>query len=338
MSVKANPSRIGMFIVGAIVILVASIVVFGSGELFQQRDRYVAFFDGTVAGLSVGAPVTFRGVPIGSVTSVRLKFSVAEQEALIPVYFDIFPDKVDIVGPVTGTREERTALLIEAGMRATLTSQSLVTGQLAIEISFQPGTPVNLVAGDFDAIQIPTVPSTIEELVGKLQRLDLDRLVDSANKLINDVDVLVSTPDARALVPDLRTLINTTNTLVTDLNVELKPTLASLRDASDSAKSTFDQGTTTIANVDRELGPVLADVRQLVREVQTNLPGTMRKLDSALASAQSALDAVDETAQPDSATIKDLRRALVEFAGASRSVRKLADELERKPSMLIRGK
>ena len=67
MAKQANKTMIGLFVVGAIVLLVAAIVLLGSGRYFKKTHRYVAFFEGSVKGLAVGAPVMFRGVRIGKV-------------------------------------------------------------------------------------------------------------------------------------------------------------------------------------------------------------------------------------------------------------------------------
>src|SRR3546814_3851394 len=89
MSGKANPKLIGGFVVGAIAILVVALVVFGGGRLFQDERRVVAYFEGSVAGLQVGAPVTCRGVPLGAVTESLLRFDDRSMTALIPVYMEL---------------------------------------------------------------------------------------------------------------------------------------------------------------------------------------------------------------------------------------------------------
>lgn len=344
MSAKANPKKIGMFVVGAIVFLVAGVAVFGGGKVFQKTITYVAFFQGSVAGLAVGSPVTLQGVPIGSVTDIQVEYNVADLDSRIPVYFQITPEKVRVVGAdnaasfSTEAIHSRIKKLVDKGLRAQLTSVSLVTGQLAIQLSLQPNTPINLVDIKTDVPQIPTVPSTVQKLMGEIEKLQLDQLVASAHKLIVDADDLINSPDAKAAIPELRKLIGNTSALVNGLDAEVKPLVASLRKAADSATGAFDEGKVALANLDQDLKPAVSDIRRLVRQVEATLPGTMKRLDSALASAGSALDSVDGTIRPESRTMKDLRKALVEFAAASRAVRNLANELERNPSILIRGK
>lgn len=331
MSIKANPTRIGFFVIGAIVLLVGCLIVFGSGKFFEKTMPFVAFFEGSLSGLSVGTPVTFRGIPVGSVTDVKVQLFPKDLTTRIPVYFDVVQEDLEIMGEVTGTRQERIKKLIDVGMRAQLVSQSLVTGQLGIEISMQPGTAVKLVKGDPTVVEMPTVPSPIQQLMGELQKVKLDQLVESANALISQVATIVSAPEVQELAPEVASLIAEARTLLVDLDAEIKPTGTSLRGATDAAKMMLDQGQDTLAKIDAGLSPAIADARQLVRELDTGLPATLRRLDATLA-------AVDASVKPDAAVMKDIRSTLSQVANAARSLRKLADTLERDPSALIRGK
>ena len=72
MSKHANPTVIGAFVVGAVILAVTAILLLGSGDLFIQKPRFVLYFKGSVKGLNVGSPVNFRGVNIGTVTNVQL--------------------------------------------------------------------------------------------------------------------------------------------------------------------------------------------------------------------------------------------------------------------------
>ena len=118
MSQRANPTLIGAFVLGAAAILVAAVVVFGSGRFFIRNETFVVFFEDDVAGLNVGAPVTFRGVRIGSVSNIVIKYDSATGKATIPVYLTIQPSKI----VVTGDRDSPDQL-IEKGLRAQLRTQ-----------------------------------------------------------------------------------------------------------------------------------------------------------------------------------------------------------------------
>ena len=148
MSKQANKTAIGVFVVGAVVLAVAAIIVFGSGKFFVKTDFYVVYLPGSVKGLRIGAPVMFRGVKIGEVTQIRL-YSVDKGTAMvIPVIFKVDPDQFHDVGSVVETDEasEEQFLdeMIKMGWRAKMDMQSFVTGQKMINIDFYPDTPVRL--------------------------------------------------------------------------------------------------------------------------------------------------------------------------------------------------
>ncbi len=98
MSKKVSKSLIGAFVLGAIALAVAGVVIFGSGKFFKKTYKFVMFFEGSVKGLNVGAPVIFRGVKIGQVTDIRLRFDLKDLTVMIPVYIEIDPLKSVVVG------------------------------------------------------------------------------------------------------------------------------------------------------------------------------------------------------------------------------------------------
>lgn len=331
MSAKANPTRIGFFVVGAILLLMGSVVAFGSGKLFQKTERYVAFFDGSLTGLDVGAPVTFRGVPIGSVTEIQVQYFAGPHTLSIPVFFEMIPGRLELIGELTGTREERMKILLDKGLRAQLVSQSLVTGQLAIQVDFMPDTPLKLVGDIPDIIEFPTVPSTAEEIMSQLKDLKLDELVASSIQLINDVDALLTDPDTAKLIPELIALASDAKGLVSHIDDNVQPISQGVLGVTDAAKQTLNQGTSTIAHVDAQVSPAITELRRLIRDMDARVPKTLAVLEAVLVRA-------DGTLKPDSELMRNLNRTLSEFSNTARSVRKLADELERDPSVLIRGK
>src|SRR5512136_3377298 len=98
MSKQANKTVIGIFVVGAIALVVIAIVVLGSGKFFRKTFKAVCYFEGSVGGLNIGAPVVFRGVKIGSVTDIVLRTNLEKLTFTIPVYIEIEPDRFAITG------------------------------------------------------------------------------------------------------------------------------------------------------------------------------------------------------------------------------------------------
>ena len=91
MAKQANRMMIGGFVILAVLIMAASLVVFGSGKFFQKTNKYILYFDGSIMGLSVGAPVLFQGVPVGSVTSITLEADLVNMKSQIPIFIEIDP-------------------------------------------------------------------------------------------------------------------------------------------------------------------------------------------------------------------------------------------------------
>jgi paraquat-inducible protein B len=172
MSAKASPARIGAFVVGAIALVLVGLIAFGSGTIFEQRRRFVAYFEGSVTGLRAGAPVAFRGVPIGQVTSVQVRYDPSDGSTEVPVFFETTKGRIDMLGDVPDDDvAEEIQKMIDLGLRARLAPQSFVTGQLFIEVLPLPDTPARLVGADPDVVEIPTVPSQFDVLSGRLESL-----------------------------------------------------------------------------------------------------------------------------------------------------------------------
>ena len=181
----------------AVFLLAASIVIFGSGKFFKQTDSYLLHFDGSIKGLNVGAPVLFQGVQIGSVTSIALRADREKMTLDIPIVIQIEPDKFHVVDEQDKRSDPRETLekLIGLGLRAALTMQSFITGQLLIELDFYPDTPVNLKEDDPDYLEIPTIQSPTERLYQTLQNIDFAGMANHLEETMSGIDRFVNNPD-----------------------------------------------------------------------------------------------------------------------------------------------
>ncbi len=179
MGKKLSPTLVGGFVVGALALVVIGIITFGSGRLFSKTFEFVLYFDSSVNGLNIGAPVKVRGVEIGTVTNIlltldreKIKKEAAEsgvRQAMqrwnprIPVIIEIDAEKLTSRG-ATGlalTDPEAFDALIEQGLRGQLQTESLVTGLLYIDLDFHPGSSVNVVEASVSGYkEIPTIPTT----------------------------------------------------------------------------------------------------------------------------------------------------------------------------------
>jgi paraquat-inducible protein B len=314
MAKQANRMMIGVFVVIAVTIMAASLVVFGSGQFFKQTVKCVMYFDGSVKGLSVGAPVLFQGVQIGSVTSIILEVDPAGLQLSVPVVIEYEPDKFHVAGGLRNVhRDPRKTIpkLIERGLRAQLGMQSFITGQLDIEIGFYPEkgvcyAPARVDTVYKDYIVIPTCQSTTQKLADALEKLDLAGLEKHLESTLAGVDRFVNNPDLSASIRGLN---------------------ETLRDARK-----------LLTRIDRQVDPLSGDVKKTVKEfgklaanIDARVGGLATGFDKTMSAAKGLLS-------EDSPLMVGLENTLQEISAMSRSIRQLANYLDQHPEALIRGK
>ena len=282
---KANPAVVGGFVVGAIALIVIGLLVFGGSGWFAQRQKYIAYFPGSVKGLQVGAPVDFRGVTIGQVTSVKVLFNPKEVNARIPVMMEFDPTQIEVVGDeqlVGGN--EGTQRLITAGLRAQLQSQSLLTGLLFVNLDFYPNAPVRLVNGGEPYPEIPTIPSEFEQLQRSAGDIAtrVPVLLDQLNGLLTDLNQTLKqtsggfgtvVSDVAAITQQVRKSTPEVVARTEKMTDELQRAAATLNDIlqtnRDAIGSMIDEWTATasaVRGMSDELEQVLAENRQGLRD------------------------------------------------------------------------
>ncbi|MCX5694558.1 MAG: MlaD family protein [Candidatus Omnitrophica bacterium] len=186
---KVSKTKIGIFVVGAVILLVAAILAFGSGAFFKQSDKYIVFFDGSVKGLSVGAPVIFRGVKIGNVSSIDLAYDEKTKTVLIPVVIDVELARVKGVPDPFGYPDYES--FVQQGLRAKLELQNFVTGQLMLGFDFYPQNSkklYNIVKSYPELPALPISPDIFEvmnEIPIKEITNNLAQAVIGINRLVN---------------------------------------------------------------------------------------------------------------------------------------------------------
>ena len=208
MSKSANKTLIGAFVVGALALLVLAIAVFGSGKLFQSSSRYVLFFEGSISGLSVGSPVMFRGVPVGRVTEIRLTGDLGKMVFQTPVFIELtknksaetfIDDEVD-----DDNAQEYLDRLVAHGLRATLATQSLLTGQLMIEMDFYPKTQLPYIidkAKDYDGVpEIPTIPSKLDNIWQQFTSLPFSKITKNVLDITDSLKSVLDTANADQMI------------------------------------------------------------------------------------------------------------------------------------------
>ena len=309
MSEKPHTVAIGAFIVGALLIAIATVIfVLGSG--FGQRDKVVMVFDGSVKGLSVGAPLALRGVNVGQVTNIELILDSDTLELIMLVEADFLGENIQRQGDTSGDLTEE---LIARGLRAQLNTQSLLTGLLYIQLDFHPGSKLILADIDSPYFQLPTTPTDLERLTRKLQNMDLSKLVGDLEAAVHGINTFVS------------------NEAFQSIPASAKATMDSLTALSEQLQG---QLATTAPKLDKILDGANSELPKLSALVERNLD----ILNQAISAFEQTMIDLDGQVADDSATIYRLNEALRELALAGRAMQMLAKTLEEQPESLIRGK
>ena len=347
MSQKANPTVIGVFVVGAVALAVIGILSFGGGALLAEKVNYVMFFEGSsLKGLDIGAPVNFQGVRIGSVTDIVLKFDPKTGTIRIPVYAEIERQRIKRSGQEQPAHPyENARHLIDRGLRAQLELQSFVTGKLAIQLDFYPDSELRYVGTEDRYLEIPTIPSKMEELTETIENLPIDELVSEMRSAINGFDELVRSPDLKKAITDADEMILEFKALAHDVNERVGSILSEATETSKTIRQSFAEADKKVASAVEVFNETLttykklaADVDEQVNPLSESLQQSLAELRTSLEKLNAALDAVTNVLAEDSAFYHRLNYALEQAATALRSLRVLVDLLERHPEALIQGK
>jgi paraquat-inducible protein B len=337
MAKRSNPKLIGGFVIGAIALLIAGILAFGGGQYFSLKEKGVLYFEGSLAGLDVGSPVTFRGVKVGTVTGIVIQYDVTKQSLHIPVYIEIDPQKFEIVSGERSTKNIQE--LVARGLRGQLQTVSLVTGQESVNFDFQPDTPMRLVNVQTDVPQLPTVPSDIEQLkvtvsgvLAKISKLPLEQLI----ALLGDV------------LQNANQTLKGASDLVADVDAQVKPLSGNAIKAATQASLTLLEAQKRLELREGEptqnLNETLADARTLMAKLDANTPQlirtaeqTLRMADVTLNQADAVLKAAQIVISPSSPVYFELVSTLREFKFAAAAVKVVAEYLQRNPNATLTG-
>jgi paraquat-inducible protein B len=269
-------------------------------EKYVLARPFLINFDGSVRGLSVGAPVEFRGIKIGIVSDIAVNLDPNTLEIKIPVLIEIQPERITttqvIQSPImqsqiSADKYAVMKLMVKRGLRAQLETGSLLTGQLFVGLDFHKDLPQKelLMTGKYP--EIPAIPAAMDELrrtvtdvMAEIRRLPLDKIAKEILETVEGGNRLVNSPDTQKAVHNLNVALGNVEKLTEGL----------------------DRQVDTLAN----------------------------SLDNTLVTVRKTLQVAD----PNSPAAVNMNSALKELAAAARSIRVLADYLEQHPEALVKGK
>lgn len=341
MSKQANPTVIGGFVLGALLLVVVAILSLSSGALLRERIDMVTYFPGSVQGLNVGAQVQFQGVPIGQVTNIGVDYLPDRDSFRIPVEYEIWPQNVHVIGDneQADVRDVLQRLIEEKGLRARLESVSVVTGQYLVALSMNPNLPKrSYAATPAGPIRVPAIAATrdrVEEMLGKV---DLEALIANATATLTAVKKLAESDALQDLIDNTNATLSAAQTLFGNLDARLQP----LGERAGQALADYAVLARTLqARVDPiadRLEQAGGDLSDLTRVLNKRIDPLADAATATLTDASRAMRAVTSLTDEGSTTRHELDRLLVEARLAARSLRALTDYLERHPEALLQGK
>ncbi len=306
MSAKAHYFKIGVFTVVGILLAVLAVIVLGVGSLFEEKIWVESYFDESVQGLSIGAPLRFRGVTIGSVEHIgflRNEYNNLSEEdrfrygtyILVRVGIkDLFPGRSE--------EERRTELVrrVENGLRVRLTSQG-VTGVVFLEADYYDPKdyPPLDIAWTPKTLYVPSGRSTVTVLGVALNKIakdleqaqvhkvtaDLDRLILSLTRVADDTDMKQLSAQAGQAMAEVQGALHQARSLLSNPNIQkilsdAAATASELSLASKQLPGTVMRLDSTVRRVDhliagksQDIDEILANLRVVsadLRELMTN--------------------------------------------------------------------
>ena len=298
---------VGGFILSGLALGIAAILLFSASHLFNPVVQAVVYFQGSVANLDVGAPVTFRGVKIGTVTKVSVSLNMSDLTARIPIYLELDPSQIFLVKGATGETESGFERLLKAGLRAQLGMQSLITGKWRVDLDIQPGLHPEMRRvedSDGNYPEIPSIPSQIQTIESEIADLPLKEMIENARQTLASIQRMSD-----------------------DLPRQILPLTDSLKQTSDRARGTL----------------VSIDLLATLSQQQVNLTGeqlvrVLASSDRMVRNADALLVSLKEMSEQNSPMRSDLEATLRDLAASASALRSFTREVDRDPSSLLNGR
>ena len=271
---------------------------------YTRKIQVISYFPGSVSGLGVGSPVTMHGIAVGHVTNVQLAYDRTTDTVSAPVRYEIEPERVVGVGVrLFKTDAESVKALLKQGLRATLQSASLITGQQEVALDFVPDAPPSQLSQEDGYFVLPTTPgggfagltAAAGALLDKVNQIPFDQLGKNLGGILKSVNDLASGPQARQALTELGATISTLEQLTKHIDAGAAPALK-------------------------------------------QLPEMTAQLQKTVTNANKLLLSLDSGYGDNTKFNRDLERLLVQTNDALNSIRALADLLSRHPEALIKGR
>ena len=339
MNTETKKTMIGGFVVTALFLCTAAVFVFGSGNVLKKTYDYVLFFEHAVKGLSIGAPVSFRGVTIGMVKDIKLIVDMEKMTTDIPVIIQVDPSRWNTTGhDELSSAEEKIQMLVSKGLRAKLDLQSFVTGKYMISLDFYPDEPATYKGAVPELIEIPTIQGKLDKLASSLENLPFDDLFHSIFTTVQGIEGLVNSDDAKALMPHMNQTVGSIKALAVTADHEMTKLGRQLGGTVAQYKTLAENTDGHIGGLAKDYGTLAQTLTSEIKPLSGDIRAAANQISEGVESARALIGKAEGIVDKDSPFMIELTQALKELSLAARSIRVWADYLERHPEALIRGK
>ena len=318
---NARQAAIGLFVLCGVVLALATVVLFGRFNPFRHPQSAEVIFEGSVEGLVVGAPVTFRGVRVGAVSSIVIEHDAASGRTYVPVTLRLDRGKVILRQGASGVRPPVTGL-VAAGLRASVLPVSLISEEVEVTLDFEPSAAAHLHPGIATLPEIPVSRSASGTLAQQLSELPLKELATNADEMMRSIRKLADT-----------------------LATGVPQFIDSTRRTSDKAGQTLDAARTAITQMQRRLDVTMTGIDRVTQNANEQVVGRGADLHELLVSSNAAviqaravLGSLQGLTDARGPTRANLEGSLNDLSAAASSLRALALDLEQDPQLLLSGR
>lgn len=319
---KNTSFAIGAFIVGAMVLIFIALIFFSGGRLFSKKEKVIMYFEGSVQGLQVGAPVKLKGVVLGEITDIQINFQNDEKTIVTAVTADLVMERINSKGATV--KGEFFTEAINNGMRAQLNFQSFLTGLLYVELDFYPESPAKLYGLQSENFsgprELPTIATQFEELSKNFAEMNIKGMVTHIDEFAIELNKIIKSG-------------------------EIQTTIKSVNRAAASIEKTSNNLNLQISQLAQNIEKTRIDVDKLIAELNTRTPELAQSLNKSLKDLSLSLDQINKTAasidnnfSEDAPLINQLSTTLNDISYSARAFRNLSETLEQQPEALLRGK
>lgn len=338
MTERSTKTFIGAFVLGALALLVAFVLLLGSGTLGAKNPTFVLYFSTSLKGLIQGSPVYFKGIRIGKVNSIQIQPVLDGTRFQTPVVIEIERNTATLL--LEGGQEselfENTEMLnklIFRGLRAKLGITSILTGQLCVELDMMKNaTPVDIAAlrPYKGSPEIPTQLSPLDAALNTLENMPIQEILYDVMSSVKNVSQQFQSLDLAKLVDSLRATSDAVRQQVqgfTPLREGAGRTMDAYADLAHSAKQDLEYAMKRMNKTLDSIQAMTADTSRAMNEAR-----------SAMAEVRQTASDAGGIFSDDSAPVLEFSQTMLSLRKAAQALSDLATLLEIKPNSLIFGR